>query len=512
MKTLKKAISILTVIVMLMTVIPLSAFAATNNTPFTDVGNTWYTEAVNYMYEHHYMSGTSSTKFSPGTTTTRAMFVTVLGRIAGIDANEYKGTSTFIDVPRDWAEPSIAWAASKGIVSGIGGNRFNPNGYITREQSALILYNYLKNETDYDLAVNDTATNNAPDKSNISSWALTAMNWAMTNKLIAGDTDGRVRPGYSATRAELAVILMRFDQYVDALESGSVDPNPTPTPSPSPSPAPCPDGEHDWEFDEPVMTDLDKAGIKLDLVEKNVTEWVFMNDARVMMCPCGLNTHQWMADHYTEYANAQELTYARLEEALNIECMDNHNGQVTKNMDTIWPAKYDKHYTNVKSSTLIVDQTCTKCGAKRSKAEPDYDLNAASNWVLNTDDRTDVSIEFGKNYQLSWDTKNGGTNSYINRDTSKTDGTKTEFDEIVHLRLDRNGNTRDYTYHHGPYTNSVVKTATNKVTGCTINVTGACDHAYGKWVRDWGDGSGYAGMSCSGCGLLVDTNWNALYN
>lgn len=478
MKTLKKAISILTVIVMLMTVIPLSAFAATNNTPFTDVGNTWYTEAVNYMYEHHYMSGTSSTKFSPRTTTTRAMFVTVLGRIAGIDANQYKGTSTFIDVPRDWAEPSIAWAASKGIVSGIGGNRFNPNGYITREQSALILYNYLKNETDYDLAVNDTATNNAPDKNNISSWALTAMNWAMTNKLIAGDTDGRVRPGYSATRAELAVILMRFDQYVDALESGSVDPNPTPTPSPSPTPEPCPDGEHEWKSDEPVMTDLDKAGIKMDLVEKNVKEWVDMNDARVMRCGCGLNTYQWMADHCHEYDNVTDLDDAMIIDGWDTGCAEGHNPTQTANMRTVWPTKYDKHYTNVKTSTLIVDQTCTKCGIKRSKAEPKYNLNAASNWVLNTNDRTDVTVAEA-------------------------------FDETVKYLQDDDTFT-DYVYHHGPYVNSIVKTATNKVTGSTINVTGTCDHK-GTWVRDWGDGSGYVGMRCSKCQLLVDTNWNTLY-
>lgn len=477
MKNIKRAISILTAVVMLLTVIPLSAFAASNTTPFTDVGNDrWYTESVNFMYEHGYMSGTSTTTFSPNTTTTRAMFVTVLGRIAGINADDYKNTSTFNDVPRNWAEPYIAWAAQQGIVNGVGGNRFNPNGFITREQAALILYNYIKDQ--YDVSVNNTAVNNAPDKSKIDSWALTAMNWAMTNKIIAGDTDGSVRPRHSATRAELATILMRFCKYVDDLKSGTVDPDPTPTPPPvEPTPVPpCPDGNHVWVNDDPVKADL--SNLHIDLVEENVREWIKLNDARVWTCPCGLNCNQWIADNYHKFDNAQDLVIELKFSGMDDGCAYRHNRTVTKNRDTIWPVKYDKHYTNFSTEALVIDQHCSKCGHQRSEIEPDLDINAPENWELHAKEEERMAVTVVE-----------------------------KFTETVGYN-DENG-VWNYSYDHGPYVNYVIKTATNLITGRTINLTAACEHK--NWNRDWGDGSGYVGMRCDNCNLLVTMGESQFY-
>lgn len=171
-KYIEKLISILLTCLLIVSTIPLSASA--KDSDFSDVpAGSWYADAVTYMAQNGYISGTGNNQFSPGSTTTRAMFVTILGRVAKIDTNEYKNTSNFTDTPRDWAEPYIAWAAKNKIVSGTGNNKFNPNGKITREQSSVILYNYLKD--DYDLSVDTSASDKAPDKNKISSWAKEAI-------------------------------------------------------------------------------------------------------------------------------------------------------------------------------------------------------------------------------------------------------------------------------------------------------------------------------------------------
>ena len=142
MKKSTRLMAILLALITVLSVLPMSALAA--NASFTDVPeNAWFYEPVTYMAENGYMSGTGGGKFSPNQTTTRAMFVTVLGRIAGVDQNQYKNTCTFRDVKKDWAEPYIAWAAENKIVNGLGDNKFGPNNYVTREQAALILFNYL---------------------------------------------------------------------------------------------------------------------------------------------------------------------------------------------------------------------------------------------------------------------------------------------------------------------------------------------------------------------------------
>ena len=100
MKKSTRLMSILLAIVTVLSVLPMSALAASAS--FTDVPtNAWYYEPVTYMASNGYMSGTGDNKFSPNQTTTRAMFVTVLGRIAGVDQSQYKNTCTFRDVKKD---------------------------------------------------------------------------------------------------------------------------------------------------------------------------------------------------------------------------------------------------------------------------------------------------------------------------------------------------------------------------------------------------------------------------
>ena len=124
-------------------------------------------------------SGTSSTTFSPEEPMTRGMFVTVLGNKARIDPKEYP-TSSFSDVKAGvWYAPNVEWAVHNGIVNGTGGGRFSPNKSVTREQIAVILYNYAK-FTNCDLTTRAGLLDQFPDGGRVSGYAKYAMEWAIT--------------------------------------------------------------------------------------------------------------------------------------------------------------------------------------------------------------------------------------------------------------------------------------------------------------------------------------------
>ena len=116
-------------IVMLVTLLPMEVFATSSKeeqpsrtTPFRDVESSdWYAQAVEYVYSHDIFSGTSATTFTPDGTMTRGMFVTVLGRMAGINPDDYSGETPFSDVPqRMYYAPYVQWAAKYGITAGTG--------------------------------------------------------------------------------------------------------------------------------------------------------------------------------------------------------------------------------------------------------------------------------------------------------------------------------------------------------------------------------------------------------
>ena len=175
---------------------------------FADVkSGDWYYAAVKYAYENELMNGTSDTRFAPALNLSRAMLVTILYRYEGMP--EIAGSSRFTDVPSgQWYSDAIAWADENSIVSGYGDGRFGTNDDITREQLAVILYNYAKlkgldlSET-VDLAAYD-------DTGAISYWALDAMKWANATGLINGRNVTNLAPLGTTTRAEAATVLMRF--------------------------------------------------------------------------------------------------------------------------------------------------------------------------------------------------------------------------------------------------------------------------------------------------------------
>ena len=180
----------------------------------------WAHEGLDYCIYHGYIAGTSASTVSPNGVCTRAQLVSILYRVQG-EPTTVKGyelsklRAPFDDVPRgQWYTDAIWWAKLMGVVAGTSATTFDPEGEITREQLAVILYNYTKRFAPGSL----TATGSLagfPDAASVSSWARTEMAWAVGNGLVSGTGTGSVAyltPQGSATRAQVAAILMRFEQ------------------------------------------------------------------------------------------------------------------------------------------------------------------------------------------------------------------------------------------------------------------------------------------------------------
>lgn len=183
--------------------------------PFTDVvAGTWYYGAAAYAYNNGLFAGMTPTTFAPNATMTRAMLVSVLWRLAGEPAP--KAPNTFVDVPDGaWYTDAVTWAAENGVVSGIGGSRFDPSSFVTREQTAEILYNYAHSKG-YDVSARADLTA-FPDAGSVSGWAEKALSWANAAGLINGTVrDGQtiLDPQGSASRAQVAMILMNYVEHV----------------------------------------------------------------------------------------------------------------------------------------------------------------------------------------------------------------------------------------------------------------------------------------------------------
>ena len=179
--------------------------------PFTDVPeDAWYSDAVRYVYENGLMAGTGAGAFSPNETTSRGMIATVLWRMAG--SPQDNDQMAFSDVADGaWYAQAAHWAAGTGISSGYGGGLFGPDDPITREQLAVMLYQFARDQG-YDLSIGqDTNILSYTDASEVSEYAVSALQWACGAGIISGTGDGStLSPQGQATRAQTAVMLMRF--------------------------------------------------------------------------------------------------------------------------------------------------------------------------------------------------------------------------------------------------------------------------------------------------------------
>lgn len=179
---------------------------------FGDVSeDDWYYNAVKYVYENNLFSGTDA-GFEPDKSMTRAMLVTVLYRFAS--PTEKPINNSFSDVSDNaWYTEGVCWAAENNIVNGMSDEEFAPDESITREQIAVILYRFAMH-CGYDISAEDVSVGSFADFEDISPYATDAMEYVLCNGIINGKADGRIAPKASATRAEVATMLMRFAEGI----------------------------------------------------------------------------------------------------------------------------------------------------------------------------------------------------------------------------------------------------------------------------------------------------------
>ena len=167
----------------------------------------WFRDSVSYVVSKGYFNGTGSDRFSPLMDMTRSMFVTVLGRLEGVDGAS-SGTS-FTDVPDGmYYTPYVSWAASAGLVEGTGEGLFQPDASITREQAAKILGGYLNGKLE---ELPETAELTFRDRDEIADWAQEGVALTAALGIFQGDDHGDFRPRAVITRAEMAAIIQRVD-------------------------------------------------------------------------------------------------------------------------------------------------------------------------------------------------------------------------------------------------------------------------------------------------------------
>lgn len=175
---------------------------------FTDVKETdWFFKGVEYVVDKDIMSGVSENEFAPSGKLTRAMLVQMLYNMESRPACDAE--NAFMDVPvGQWYTDAVIWANDAKIVSGMGEGLFAPNMEITREQMVAMLYNYAKYRG-YDVTASADLSAFA-DTASVSTWAQPAMQWAVAEGYISGMGDSQLAPQGTATRAEIASVIMRF--------------------------------------------------------------------------------------------------------------------------------------------------------------------------------------------------------------------------------------------------------------------------------------------------------------
>ena len=181
---------------------------------FRDIpSKAWYYSDVDFVLKNGMMNGTGIRAFSPDEPVSRAMVVTVLWRLHG--SEEPKSSGTFKDVPAgEWYTKAVEWMAERGIVSGVGNGKFDPESPITREQMATILYNF-SDYCAYPRHERSSIAYDYTDGLKVSRFAYIPMQWWVGNKILNGTSSTTLSPFATTTRAQLAAILHRFYIWKD---------------------------------------------------------------------------------------------------------------------------------------------------------------------------------------------------------------------------------------------------------------------------------------------------------
>lgn len=182
--------------------------------PFLDVKSSdWFCGPVDYVYFNGLFDGVGGNMFDPQSNMTRAMMATVLYRMAGCPEAELKAApAAFKDVPaKAWYYSYVNWAADQGVTNGVGGGKFSPETSVTREQVVKLLYNF--GAKYMGLKLNERADiTGCADYSKVSSWSREECSWAVGSGIWVLDWDKKINPTNTATRAEVATMLMRFTE------------------------------------------------------------------------------------------------------------------------------------------------------------------------------------------------------------------------------------------------------------------------------------------------------------
>lgn len=212
----KRIISLVLICCMLLTMFPVAAFAEQihQNNPFRDVRKgDWFHDAVMYSYVNGLFTGVSDTEFDPSGTMTRGMFVTVLGRMAGVNTAKYRGISNFVDVDVNaYYAPYVEWAYGHGITEGTGEGIFSPDALIDRQQMATFFDRYFEI-----FGVNYAGENNGTtpaDLDQVAPWAKDAVLRMWQAGILVGDGHN-FTPTAKASRAEAATLCARLDRAVE---------------------------------------------------------------------------------------------------------------------------------------------------------------------------------------------------------------------------------------------------------------------------------------------------------
>ncbi len=182
--------------------------------PFTDISKSdAYYPAIAYVVQNGLFNGMSATKFEPRGTTTRAQYVTVLGRLAGVDVSKYK-TSRYTDVSTSdpsiaYAVPYIEWASDMGIIQGYGNNKFGPKDNITHQQMYLMMYRYAMYVEKIEVSLAGVSLSNIRDNAEIATWAEDGVKFASRYGILI-TSGGKLTPADNALRCELAMLLHGF--------------------------------------------------------------------------------------------------------------------------------------------------------------------------------------------------------------------------------------------------------------------------------------------------------------
>lgn len=184
----------------LVTIMPVTA---------SDVDGHWAQEGISFVTARELFSGVGDGRFAPDDTMTRAMLVTVVSRMSGAQLTEVSETG-FTDVPVDaWYAPAVVWAKDAHLVDGIGSGCFAPNAAVTRVEFAAILYRYLQ-DSGYPMSEVNASFESYTDAGDVPDWGRESMLWAISEGIITGKPGNRLDAASSATRAEVATMIMRF--------------------------------------------------------------------------------------------------------------------------------------------------------------------------------------------------------------------------------------------------------------------------------------------------------------